>query len=58
MILNVELILEALELFYRRILLCIEDMGFSFFKIYDIEVWLFFYNFYKEILLCFNCLDF
>lgn len=58
MTLNAESILEALELPYRRILLCTGDMGFSSSKTYDIEVWLPSYNSYKEISSCSNCLDF
>lgn len=53
-----ESILEALELPYRRIVLCTGDMGFSSAKTYDIEVWLPSYNAYKEISSCSNCLDF
>lgn len=53
-----ELILEALQLPYRRIVLCTGDMGFASAKTYDIEVWLPSYNAYKEISSCSNCLDF
>ncbi|MFN7028991.1 MAG: serine--tRNA ligase, partial [Sphingopyxis sp.] len=35
-----EAILEALELPYRRMLLCAGDMGFAARKTYDLEVWL------------------
>ena len=55
---NAEGILEALELPYRRIILCTGDMGFSSAKTYDIEVWLPSYNSYKEISSCSNCTDF
>lgn len=53
-----ESILEALELPYRRIVLCTGDTGFSAAKTYDIEVWLPSYNDYKEISSCSNCTDF
>ncbi|MBQ5492531.1 MAG: serine--tRNA ligase, partial [Mycoplasmataceae bacterium] len=55
---NAEYILEALNLPYRRILLCSGDMGFSARKTYDLEVWLPSYNAYKEISSCSNCGDF
>lgn len=55
---NAEYILEALNLPYRRILLCSGDMGFSAKKTYDLEVWLPSYNAYKEISSCSNCGDF
>lgn len=53
-----ELVLEKLELPYRRLLLCTGDTGFSSAKTYDLEVWLPSYNSYKEISSCSNCLDF
>ena len=53
-----EKILEALDLPYRRIMLCTGDMGFSAAKTYDIEVWLPSYNSYKEISSCSNCTSF
>lgn len=58
MTLQAESILEALNLPYRRIVLCTGDMGFSATKTYDIEVWLPSYNSYKEISSCSNCCDF
>ncbi|MDE7075409.1 MAG: serine--tRNA ligase, partial [Malacoplasma sp.] len=58
MTLQAESILEALNLPYRRIVLCTGDMGFSATKTYDIEVWLPSYNNYKEISSCSNCCDF
>ncbi len=48
-------ILEALNLPYRKLLLCTGDTGFSSAKTYDIEVWLPSYNDYKEISSCSNC---
>ncbi len=53
-----ELVLEKLELPYRRLLLCTGDTGFSSAKTFDLEVWLPSYNEYKEISSCSNCLDF
>lgn len=51
-------ILEALELPYRRMLLCVGDMGFSAQKTYDLEVWLPGQNAYREISSISNCGDF
>ncbi len=53
-----EAILEALELPYRRMLLCAGDMGFAARKTYDLEVWLPGQNSYREISSCSNCGDF
>jgi seryl-tRNA synthetase len=49
---DAEKILEALELPYRRILLCGGDMGFSSTKTYDLEVWIPSQNTYREISSC------
>ena len=49
-----EIILEKLELPYRRMLLCSGDMGFSATKTYDLEVWLPAQNTYREISSCSN----
>ncbi len=49
-----EVILEKLELPYRRMLLCSGDMGFSAAKTYDLEVWLPAQNTYREISSCSN----
>ncbi|WOR16351.1 serine--tRNA ligase [Hyphomonas sp. FCG-A18] len=51
-------ILEALELPYRRMLLCTGDMGFGARKTYDLEVWLPSQNTYREISSCSYCGDF
>ena len=51
---HAETILEALELPYRRIVLCAGDMGFSAAKTYDLEVWLPAQNTYREISSCSN----
>ena len=53
-----EAILEALELPYRKMLLCAGDMGFAARKTYDLEVWLPGQNAYREISSCSNCGDF
>jgi len=46
---HAEAILEALELPYRRMLLCTGDMGFSSAKTYDLEVWVPGQQVYREI---------
>jgi len=53
-----EAILEALELPYRRMLLCTGDMGFGARKTYDLEVWLPGQGAYREISSCSNVGDF
>jgi seryl-tRNA synthetase len=53
-----EFILEALDLPYRRVLLCTGDMGFGARKTYDLEVWLPGQQQYREISSCSNCGDF
>lgn len=53
-----EAVLQALELPYRKVLLCKGDMGFSATKTYDLEVWLPSQNTYREISSCSNCGDF
>jgi len=53
-----EAILQALELPYRKMLLCKGDMGFSARKTYDLEVWLPSQDTYREISSCSNCGDF
>ena len=58
MTLAAEAILEALDLPYRRMLLCAGDMGFSARKTYDLEVWLPGQNAYREISSISNCGDF
>jgi seryl-tRNA synthetase len=49
---HAELVLERLELPYRRVLLCTGDLGFSSAKTYDLEVWLPAQNTYREISSC------
>lgn len=51
-------ILEALDLPYRRMLLCAGDMGFGARKTYDLEVWLPSQDTYREISSCSYCGDF
>lgn len=51
-------ILEALNLPYRRMLLCAGDMGFGARKTYDLEVWLPSQKTYREISSCSYCGDF
>lgn len=53
-----ERVLEALELPYRRVLLCAGDMGFTATKTYDLEVWLPSQDTWREISSCSNCGDF
>ncbi len=53
-----ESILEALELPYRKMLLCAGDMGFTARKTFDLEVWLPGQNTYREISSVSNCGDF
>ncbi len=55
---HAEYILEALELPYRRVVLCTGDMGFAAAKTYDLEVWLPGQEQYREISSCSNCEDF
>jgi len=53
-----EKILEALDLPYRKMLLCSGDMGFAARRTYDLEVWLPGQDSYREISSCSNCGDF
>jgi seryl-tRNA synthetase len=53
-----EMVLEALELPYRRMLLCTGDMGFSAARTFDLEVWLPGQQRYREISSVSNCTDF
>ena len=55
---DAEEILEALELPYRRMLLCAGDTGFSSAMTYDLEVWLPGQKLYREISSCSNFMDF
>lgn len=53
-----EAILQALELPYRKVLLCAGDMGFTARKTFDLEVWLPGQQAYREISSVSNCGDF
>jgi seryl-tRNA synthetase len=53
-----EAILQALDLPYRKMLLCAGDMGFTAHKTYDLEVWLPGQDAYREISSVSNCGDF
>jgi len=55
---HAEAVLQALELPYRKVILCGGDLGFSAAKTYDLEVWLPAQNTFREISSCSNMLDF
>ncbi len=55
---HAEIILEKLELPYRKVILCAGDTGFSASKTYDLEVWLPGQDTYREISSCSNMKDF
>lgn len=55
---HAEGILQALELPYRKVILCTGDMGFGASKTYDLEVWLPAQDTYREISSCSNMQDF
>jgi len=55
---HAEAVLRALELPYRKIVLCTGDMGFAAQKTYDLEVWLPAQDCYREISSCSNFGDF
>jgi seryl-tRNA synthetase len=55
---HAEVILEKLNLPYRRMLLCAGDTGFSSAKTFDLEVWLPGQGKYREISSCSNFKDF
>ena len=55
---DAEDILKALDLPYRKVLLCSGDIGFSARVCYDLEVWLPGQQEYREISSCSNCYDF
>ncbi|WP_095012910.1 serine--tRNA ligase [Tsuneonella mangrovi] len=58
MVRSAEMVLEALELPYRKMLLCTGDMGFGAKKTYDLEVWLPGQGAYREISSVSWCGDF
>jgi len=55
---HAEAVLRALELPYRKVVLCGGDIGFSARKTYDLEVWLPAQDSYREISSCSNFGDF
>ena len=55
---HAEIILEKLELPYKKIVLCAGDTGFSANKTYDLEVWIPAQQAYREISSCSNMKDF
>lgn len=55
---DAEMILEKLELPYRRSVLCAGDLGFCARKCYDLEVWFPAQDRYREISSCSNFADF
>lgn len=55
---HAEIVLERLELPYRRVVLCSGDTGFCAAITYDLEVWLPGQDRYREISSCSNCRDF
>lgn len=55
---HAEVILQKLDLPYRKVLLCTGDMGFGACKTYDLEVWLPAQDTYREISSCSNMGDF
>lgn len=57
MVQSAEGILQALDLPYRKMLLCTGDMGASARRTYDLEVWLPGQGLYREISSCSNCGD-
>ena len=57
MVESAEGILQALELPYRKLLLCTGDMSASARRTYDLEVWLPGQGLYREISSCSNCGD-
>lgn len=55
---HAEFILQALELPYRKVILCGGDITFGAAKTYDLEVWLPAQETYREISSCSNMTDF
>jgi seryl-tRNA synthetase len=55
---HAEIVLQRLELPYRKVILCSGDMGFSAHKTYDLEVWLPAQDTYREISSCSNFGDY
>jgi len=55
---HAEVILQRLNLPYRKVVLCSGDVGFGSYKTYDLEVWLPGQKTYREISSCSNYRDF
>ncbi len=55
---HAEAILQALQLPYRKVILCGGDLGFGSHKTYDLEVWLPSQDCYREISSCSTFTDF
>ena len=55
---HAEKVLQALDLPYRKVILCGGDIGFSAHKTYDLEVWLPAQDTYREISSCSNFGDY
>ncbi|EAR09667.1 serine--tRNA ligase [Reinekea blandensis] len=55
---HAEAVLQALELPYRKVILCGGDLGVSAAKTYDLEVWLPAQDTYREISSCSNMTDY
>lgn len=55
---HAEAVLQALDLPYRKVVLCGGDLGFSATKTYDLEVWLPAQDTYREISSCSNMTDY
>ena len=55
---HAEVILQKLNLPYRKVVLCSGDVGFGSHKTYDLEVWLPGQQAYREISSCSNYRDF
>ena len=53
-----EAVLRALDLTFRRVVLCAGDTGFGATRTYDLEVWLPGQQAWREISSCSNCRDF
>ena len=53
-----EAVLRALEVTFRRVVLCAGDTGFGSTKTFDLEVWLPGQQAWREISSCSNCRDF
>jgi seryl-tRNA synthetase len=55
---HAQVVLEGLEIPYRKVLLCTGDMGFGSMKTYDLEAWIPSQNTYREISSCSTMGDF